>query len=169
MWAADLGRLVMTDSLIKAGADLNLQDKDGYTALMWAIKNNNIGVAKILISGGADLKLRSIGGGQSALTLALNSNVISINRVIDSIVSSKDIEFNYAEVLTIEREVIKGSLGLAKFSKEALRSALKVALTTPVSDSFKKSIRRRVWVEESLSLQLVKLVISLMLVRMLKL
>ena len=138
MWAADLGRLVMADILIKAGADLNLQDKDGYTALMWAIRNNKIGVAKMLISGGADLKLRSIGGGHSALTLALNSNAISINRVIDSIVSSKDIEFNYAEVLTIEREVIKGSLGLAKFSKEALRSALKVALTTPVSDSFKK-------------------------------
>ena len=138
MWAADLGHLDLTERLIDSGADVNMQDNKGYTALMWAIENNNIGVAKMLISSGADLKLRSIGGRQSALTLALNSNLISINSVIDSIVSSKDIEFNYSEVLKIEQEVIKGSLGLAKFSEEALRSALKVSLTTPVSDSFKK-------------------------------
>ncbi len=49
--------------LIEAAANLNLQEKDGWTALMMAIENSdtdsNVETFKLLIEAGADLNLQS--------------------------------------------------------------------------------------------------------------
>jgi len=49
---------VTVDALLKAGADVDLQDDRGFTALMWAAEIGRIGVVKKLIAVGADINLR---------------------------------------------------------------------------------------------------------------
>ena len=47
-------------TLLKAGAQVNAKDTDGWTALMWAAwKNQNLGVITTLLKAGADGKARS--------------------------------------------------------------------------------------------------------------
>ena len=48
--------------LVENKADLNIQDKDGSTALMWACKWDNVKIVKILIDNGANLDLLSEDG-----------------------------------------------------------------------------------------------------------
>lgn len=50
------------DSLIAAGADVNLQDKSGHTALMWAVLFRLSGIVEKLIVAGADVNLRNAKG-----------------------------------------------------------------------------------------------------------
>lgn len=49
---------IMADVLLKAGADMNLQDDRGFTALMWAAEIGRIDIVKKLIAMGADVNLR---------------------------------------------------------------------------------------------------------------
>lgn len=55
--------------LCDAKADLNAQDNDGYSALGWSLRSDNLNAAKILVAAGAD---RNIGKdtGHDAFTLA---------------------------------------------------------------------------------------------------
>lgn len=48
----------VVDALLRAGADVNLQDDRGFTALMWALEIGRIGIVKKLIAAGADVNLR---------------------------------------------------------------------------------------------------------------
>lgn len=41
-------------SAIKSGAKVNTSDENGYTPLMWAAHNNNLGVVRALLEAGAD-------------------------------------------------------------------------------------------------------------------
>jgi ankyrin repeat protein len=45
--------------LINAKADLNVQDVNGDSALMWAAKKQNVALTKLLIAGGAELSLKN--------------------------------------------------------------------------------------------------------------
>lgn len=49
---------VVIDALLVAGADVNLQDNRGSTALMWAAEAGRLGIVKKLIAAGADANLR---------------------------------------------------------------------------------------------------------------
>ena len=49
-------------ALINAGADVNLRNKDGKTALMLAVVENDIEVIKTLIHFGADLTIKDVHG-----------------------------------------------------------------------------------------------------------
>jgi len=49
---------ITADALLQAGADVNLQDDRGFTALMWAAEIGRVGIVKKLIAAGADLNLR---------------------------------------------------------------------------------------------------------------
>jgi len=51
--AAVLGDQEMVETLIKAGADLNIQSKNGQTALMMAIGEGYTGIARLLLDNGA--------------------------------------------------------------------------------------------------------------------
>ena len=67
----------VAELLIKAGADLNLQDEDGDTALMRAIIFNSIEKAKLLIDAGADLNIRNEKG-RTALDLKDDKEIIKL-------------------------------------------------------------------------------------------
>ena len=50
MLAVSHGRLDMVKLLVEAGADMNIQDEDGSTALMCAAEHGHISIVKHLIS-----------------------------------------------------------------------------------------------------------------------
>ena len=71
MWEASRRKNTeMVIALIAAGADLNIQDIHGNTALMLAIQRKNIDIVKALIDAGADLNIQDIHG-NTALMLAI--------------------------------------------------------------------------------------------------
>ena len=49
--------------LIAEGADINIQDKHGYTPLLWACCRNNQEIAHKLIEAGANVNASNINGG----------------------------------------------------------------------------------------------------------
>lgn len=50
MLAVSHGRLDMVQMLLEAGADINIQDEDGSTALMCAAEHGHIEIVKHLLS-----------------------------------------------------------------------------------------------------------------------
>ena len=62
-----------TRALIDAGADVNIKDKDGSTALMWASDNGHTETVKLLIDAGADVNIKNKYG-RTALMWASRCN-----------------------------------------------------------------------------------------------
>jgi ankyrin repeat protein len=56
--------------LVGAGANLNIQDKTGKTALMFVAKDNRLDEAKVLVEAGADLNIQDQEKGWSAIFFA---------------------------------------------------------------------------------------------------
>lgn len=54
--------LSILETLIQAGADLNLQDQLGDTALIWAAQFGNLEAVRILFHAGADYQIRNQAG-----------------------------------------------------------------------------------------------------------
>eukprot|EP00434_Breviolum_minutum_P032768 symbB.v1.2.028979.t1/scaffold2981.1/size65978/4 len=75
----DLYRTEIVKELINAKADLNLKDKNGDTALMWAAKKGHREIVKELISAKADLNLKDKDG-NTALILAAKKGHTGIVR-----------------------------------------------------------------------------------------
>ena len=57
MIAKDVYKPVVLKVIIDKGADVNAQDNDGKTALMYAIEGKNQEYVKLLIDSGANIKL----------------------------------------------------------------------------------------------------------------
>ncbi|KAI8867640.1 hypothetical protein GQ42DRAFT_138322, partial [Ramicandelaber brevisporus] len=53
IYAASFGYEEIVELLLKSGADVDAQDKTGWTALMWATNNNHHNVARLLLENGA--------------------------------------------------------------------------------------------------------------------
>lgn len=68
MAAAQMGHKDIVESLLDKGADVNIQDEDGRTALMDAVGTRNIAIIQLLMAHGADENIRDKKG-QSAITL----------------------------------------------------------------------------------------------------
>lgn len=61
MKAAKAGNDWDVQNLIDAGADLNLRDKDGWSALMYAVRyQNNLSLVQKLIDNGAHIRVRNV-------------------------------------------------------------------------------------------------------------
>jgi ankyrin repeat protein len=62
--AANFGPVEMVRDLLKAGANVNVQDSRGLTPLMFAVsaENQNAEIVRTLIAAGADVKIRSVTG-----------------------------------------------------------------------------------------------------------
>jgi ankyrin repeat protein len=78
--------------LIQAGVDVNLQDKNGSTALMMAVHNSNTSsseeVVKMLIDAGADVNIQNKNG-LTALMIAANySNSKSTNATVKMLIDA---------------------------------------------------------------------------------
>ena len=48
--------------LNKKSIDINAQDKDGYTAIAWAVKNNNLAIVNLLLNYNANVNIQNIDG-----------------------------------------------------------------------------------------------------------
>jgi len=59
--------------LIKAGADLEIKDDNGNTALMWAVKKCNLETLKHLVKAGADVNTQN-NNGETAKSVAMDKN-----------------------------------------------------------------------------------------------
>jgi ankyrin repeat protein len=78
MYAARQGSLEATDALAAAGADLNLTDPDGATALILAIINANYDVAALLAEKGADPNIGEKESRMAALYAAVDMHRLAI-------------------------------------------------------------------------------------------
>ena len=75
MLVARIGYINIVDLLLSNKADVNIRNRDGETALVYAImsKKDNIEVIKKLISNGADLKIKD-NKGLTAMDYAVQKN-----------------------------------------------------------------------------------------------
>jgi len=72
--------LGILETLIRAGIDLDLQDYEGNTALMWAIRRRNLDALRLLLSSGANPHLKN-DAGQTALQIADESGDTEIVQI----------------------------------------------------------------------------------------
>jgi ankyrin repeat protein len=64
----------MVDVLIRAGADVNLRNEIGFTALMWASAAGRASIVEKLIAAGADVNARA-NDGKAVIDLAANDEI----------------------------------------------------------------------------------------------
>jgi uncharacterized protein len=65
---------IIVDILLRAGADVNLRDSRGYTALMWAAEKGHASIVKRLISAGTDVHVRG-DDGKAAIDVTGNDEI----------------------------------------------------------------------------------------------
>lgn len=69
LWAAEHGDLTLARQAVNNGADLNQRNTQGYTPLMLAVFDQNLGLVQYLVEAGADV-WATIDGRQTAYTIA---------------------------------------------------------------------------------------------------
>jgi|GEM_PF-2763549 len=85
-------------TLVQAGADVNAQDKDGWTPLLWSIRNSEIGLIEEVLRQGANPNLVSKSG-YSPLMEAVNygkTDVVQLLLEAKAEVNLKDIESEWS-------------------------------------------------------------------------
>ena len=75
--AAARGRESIVSILIQHGADLNIQDDNGWTALHYAAANERNEITEILIKAGADLNIQN-NEGKTPIQAAENMEVVRL-------------------------------------------------------------------------------------------
>lgn len=73
MWAAKNGNNQIVELLIENGANMDLQDFGGWTALMHAVYKGRTEVVHTLIDSGADVNVKNVGD-HTALYIAEELN-----------------------------------------------------------------------------------------------
>ncbi|KAK4220966.1 hypothetical protein QBC38DRAFT_550337 [Podospora fimiseda] len=73
-WAAQDGRLAIAQLLVDRGADVNAQEKDGWTALMRASSNGHEAVAQLLVDRGADVNAQDNNGWTALMRASSNGH-----------------------------------------------------------------------------------------------
>jgi len=73
MWATFYNNIELLDLLIKNGANMNHQDRNGYCALHFAGQQKHFDSAKLLIDNGANINLTDIHGNSPISTAIFNS------------------------------------------------------------------------------------------------
>jgi hypothetical protein len=75
IYASCFGHQDVVATLLDAGANVNRQDKNQWSSLMWAMTNRHKGIAKILLDHGADPDVKSSSGRTAHDFLAPNSEM----------------------------------------------------------------------------------------------
>lgn len=112
MRAAKSGNEWQVQRLIEAGADLNLKDKDGWTALMYSVRyNEGIECTELLIDAGADIKAKN-SFGSSALVIAscYNNNPKVLSKLLTKYKSSDNEILRAFVVMLSEQNISEDAL-----------------------------------------------------------
>lgn len=70
--------------LIRQGADLNVQDSDGKTALMYAVMNNDEEIVKMIIESGVDLNVQTRHGLTALMIAVANKKPRNVKLLLDA-------------------------------------------------------------------------------------
>jgi ankyrin repeat protein len=73
IWSAFYGNTELLKWLMSRGANINHQDRIGYTALHFVAQERRHDIAQILLDGGADLEIKDIHGNTAAWTAVFNA------------------------------------------------------------------------------------------------
>ena len=79
--AAIMGRREIVELLIAYQADVNIQDFDGGTPLIWATIGQHAELVQFLLDSGADPNIRE-NDGHTALQFAIENNLTHIERIL---------------------------------------------------------------------------------------
>ncbi len=91
--AAEYGNINKIKELLTLGIDVNIQNEDGYTALIWASYKGYIKIVRALIKAGANVNIQDENG-KTALTYASNNGDIEIIRELIAAGSDINIKDN---------------------------------------------------------------------------
>lgn len=117
MQAAKTGNDWDLQLLLENGADVNLRDKDGWTALMYACRyQNSLGIVNALIEKGAYIRTRNKYNATPLLMAADYSQNPEIIKVLMNGRSSSDDEVFKAFILAITGNSVSEHVRLAKIS-----------------------------------------------------
>ncbi len=122
MKAAKAGNEWQVKRLLEAGADINLKDNDGWTALMYTVRyNEGLECVELLLNAGADIKAAN-NYGLTAIALAANynNNPKILTKLLNSY-SPSDKEVLRALILLLSDQ---------NMSEDALLSKLDILLET---------------------------------------
>ncbi|GMU19396.1 MAG: hypothetical protein AMXMBFR12_05880 [Candidatus Babeliales bacterium] len=86
--AAD-NNLKKVQLLLKAGANVDKQDKGGITALWWAVYHINYDMVKALVEAGADVNITTVGGGKPLLNTidSISKNPEMVKKIMNLLLS----------------------------------------------------------------------------------
>ena len=82
MYSSRHDNLEIVKLLCENGANINLQDKDGFSALMIATDKGYLEIVKFLLENGANINLQD-NNGNSALSIAIGNNDSKIKRILE--------------------------------------------------------------------------------------
>lgn len=103
MKAAKSGNEWQLKLLIKSGADLNIKDNDGWTALMYAVRyQESVGAVTMLIDAKADIKAKNNYNSNALLIAACyNNNPEILNKILSYYsISEKDVLKAFTQLLS---------------------------------------------------------------------
>jgi ankyrin repeat protein len=88
-------------ALLDAGANPNIQNKYGYTALIYAIENNNNNIASLLIKSGTDTNIKDTNDIPALLYAVERNNIILIQTLLKANADS-DIKDKWNRTILVE-------------------------------------------------------------------
>ncbi|MCT9812211.1 ankyrin repeat domain-containing protein [Acidovorax sp. Be4] len=98
--AAHARRPEKIQQAVRSGADINVKDADGYTALMICVTNGDVDSVRNLKNWGADLRVTSTAEGYTALMIAVNARLEGDRdaKMVDILLES-DVGTSYVDYL----------------------------------------------------------------------
>jgi ankyrin repeat protein len=106
MSASSNGHIAVVNSLLKAGADVNKERKQGGTALDLASQNGHITIVDLLLKAGADVN-KARNNGQTSLIIASNDGNTEIVRLLLAAGADVSIKVNGHSVYNFASDEIK--------------------------------------------------------------
>ena len=90
--AVATGHLTRVEALLNDGVDINAEDRNGYSALMWVASIGNAEIAQMLLDAGAEPQ-------NSAFVLAESGNHTDVLKALSKVIISRDLNFIFSDNL----------------------------------------------------------------------